>query len=59
MPVTKFGKRQWDTVLDSALLHCFAPAQQRQYLKNLHPLVRSILRLRLTQPAPVQWQHTG
>ncbi|CAK0760563.1 hypothetical protein CVIRNUC_002781 [Coccomyxa viridis] len=40
-PVTKFGERQWDTALDSALLHCFPPAQQHQYLKNLHPLVKS------------------
>ena len=58
-PVTKFGDRQWDTALDSALLHCFPPAQQHQYLKNLHPLVRSPLRLRLARPAPVQWQHAG
>ena len=58
MPVTQFGERQWDTALDSALLHCFPPAQQHQYLKNLHRLVRS-LRLSLTQPAAVQRQHTG
>ena len=48
-PVTKLGERQWDTALDSALLHCFPPAQQHQYLKNLHPLVRSFWRLRLTK----------
>ena len=58
-PVTQFGERQWDTALDSALLHCFPPAQQHQYLKNLHPLVSSSLRLRLARPAPVQWQHAG
>ena len=48
-PIIKFGERQWDTALDSALLHCFPPAQQHQYLKNLHPLVRPFLCLRLTQ----------
>ena len=33
------GSRQWDTVLDSALLHCFPPETQPHYLSQLHPHV--------------------
>ena len=32
---SEFCNQQWDTALDSALLHCFPPDKQPQYLKEL------------------------
>ena len=29
------GRRSFDTLLDCAMLHCFAPRQQRKYLDSL------------------------
>lgn len=36
------GERQWDTALDSALLHCFPPETQQQYLRELHRHVSAL-----------------
>lgn len=40
-PDNALGDATWDCALDSALLHCFDPEQQRQYLANLAPHVRT------------------
>ena len=34
-----FGKETFDTVLDSAMLHCFNEADQRKYVESLTPHV--------------------
>ena len=37
-----FGEEIFDTVLDSAMLHCFNPADQRRYIESLTPHVSCI-----------------
>lgn len=34
-PASALGNAKWDSVLDSALLHCFPPEKQGLYLESL------------------------
>jgi len=47
-----FGDETFDTVLDSAMLHCFNPADQRKYVESLTPHVSCPPPVRMSRHSP-------